>query len=183
MKIAVIYKSHYGATEIYAKWLAEDLEADLLKADKVMPDDFKQYDVIVYGGGIYAGKINGIAILTKNMDLIQDKELYLFTVGLADVTAPEALNVVRNQLEKSLSPNLMNKLHIYHLRGGMQFEKLSLIHRVMMRMLIKMLSNKPESDQSQEQKGMLEAISHNSNFINRMAIAPIVEEINMNKKL
>lgn len=33
MNTAVIYKSHYGSTETYAKWLAEDLNAHLLQAD------------------------------------------------------------------------------------------------------------------------------------------------------
>ena len=30
--IAVIYASHYGFTEAYARWLAEELEAELLEA-------------------------------------------------------------------------------------------------------------------------------------------------------
>lgn len=121
MKTAVIYKSHYGATETYAKWLAEDLGADLLQSDRVKPADLQQYQIIVYGGGLYAGGINGIALLTKNFELIKDKALYLFTVGAADVTDPENLKNIRSALEQKLPPAMREKLHIYHLRGGMRY--------------------------------------------------------------
>lgn len=177
MNTVVIYKSKYGSTETYAKWLAEDLDADLLQADRVKPADLQRYETIVYGGGIYAGSVNGIALLTKNFESIRDKSLYLFTVGAADVNAPETPKAIRHALEQKLPPALWEKLHIYHLRGGMQFSKLSLLHRIMMRMFIKMLSKKPQEELSADEKGMLDTISRDTDFTNREAIAPLVEEI------
>jgi len=68
MDTVVIYKSNYGFTEAYAKWLAEDLGAELLQADRVKPAYLQKYQTIIYGGGLYASGINGIELLTKNFE-------------------------------------------------------------------------------------------------------------------
>lgn len=183
MNTAVIYKSHYGSTETYAKWLAEDLGADLLQADRVKPVDLQQYHTIVYGGGLYAGGVNGIALLTKNFEYIKDKALYLFTVGAADVTATENIKAIRSALEKKLPPAMREKLHIYHLRGGMHYSKMSFMHRTMMNMMVKMLRKKPENELRVEDKEMLETYGQDVDFTDRAAIAPLVADIKAGAKL
>ena len=183
MKTVVIYKSHYGSTETYAKWLAEDLGADLRQADRVKPADLQKYQTIVYGGGLYAGGVNGIALLTKNFELIKDKALYLFTVGAADVTDPENLKNIRGALEQKLPPVMRERLHIYHLRGGMRYSKMSLMHRTMMNMMVKMLRKKPENELRAEDKIMLETYGQDVDFTDQAAIAPLVADIRTNAKL
>ena len=79
-KIAVIYKSKYGATKQYAVWIAESLEANIFEATDVSPSLLMEYDVIIFGGGLYANGINGVKLVTKN----PCKSLVVFTVGLAD---------------------------------------------------------------------------------------------------
>ena len=51
MKTVVIYKSRYGYTEKYAKWLSEKLNADLFEAAEIRSLDFSEYDTVIYGGG------------------------------------------------------------------------------------------------------------------------------------
>lgn len=183
MKTAVIYKSKYGSTETYAKWLAEDLGADLLQADRVKPNDLAKYQTIVYGGGLYAGSVNGISLLSKSFEIIKDKDLYLFTVGSSDVTVPATTTAIRSGLAQKLPSALFAKLHIYHLRGGMLFSKLSLLDRGMMGMMIKMLRKKPENEQSADEKGMLATISQDTDFTDRTTIAPLVADIKASVKL
>lgn len=177
MKSAVIYKSHYGATETYAKWLAEDLGADLLQADRVKPADLQQYDTIVYGGGLYAGGVNGIALLVKNIESIKDKVIYLFTVGAADVNDPENVKGICSALEQKLPPALLQNAHIYHLRGGMCCSKMSFIHRTMMNMMMKMVRKKPESELRAEDKMMLATYGQDIDFTDRTTIVPMVADI------
>ena len=55
--IAVIYKSHYGFTEAYAHWLAEDLSADLLEAGKAC-------------GGVLEDKLYDLALLAGMYDSV-----------------------------------------------------------------------------------------------------------------
>lgn len=177
MKIAVIYKSHYGSTQVYARWISEDLGADLIEATHIKPTDLQKYDTIVYGGGLYAGGVNGISVLTNNLEMIKNKSLYLFTVGVADVTNTENINAIRNGLEQKLPKALMEKLHIYHLRGGMYYSKMSFIHRTMMKMMIKMLSKKSESELSSDEKDIIDTVGVDTDFTDRTSITPLVADI------
>lgn len=177
MKTAVIYQSRYGSTETYARWIAEDLQADLLQTHRIKAADLEQYETIVYGGGLYAGGVNGISLLTKNFDSIRDKNIYLFTVGAADVTDPENTNKIRGALEQVLSPAMQNVIHIYHFRGGMHYSKLSFVHRTMMNMMVKMVSKKPESELDAEDRMMVDTYGRDIDFADRQTIAPMIADI------
>lgn len=177
MKIAVIYKSRYGSTETYAKWIAEDLQADLLQADRVQGNDLKRYDIIVYGGGLYAGGVNGISLLTKNYESIADKSIFLFTVGAADVTDPKNTAHILGSLEQVLPPAMRKAMHIYHLRGGMHYPKLSFIHRMMMKMMMKIVRKKPGSELHAEDHMMLDTYGQDIDFTDRVTIAPMIADI------
>lgn len=182
MNIAVIYKSHYGSTETYAKWIAEDLGADLLQTDQVKPADLQRYQTIVYGGGLYAGNVNGSSLLTKNFECIKGKTLYLFTVGAADAADPENTSTIRNALKKKLPPALLEKLHIYHLRGGMYYSKMSFMHHTVINMMVKMLRRKPENELRAEEKIMLDTYGQDIDFTDRAAIIPLVSDIRAGAK-
>lgn len=177
MKIAVIYQSKYGFTETYAKWIAEDLGAELLIANKVKPADLQKYSTIVYGGGLYAGGVSGIALLTKNFESIKDKAIYLFTVGAADVADTENTNAIRSSLEKVLPTAMQKSTYIYHLRGGILYSKMSFLHRTMMSMMIKMLRKKSESELRAEDRMMLETYGQDVDFTDRKTIVPLVSAI------
>lgn len=177
MKAAVIYKSHYGSTEAYAKWMAEDLSADLLKAEKLKPADLQKYDIIIYGGGIYAGGVNGIDLLTKALEVLKDKKLFIFTVCGSDATKPENIKAILDGMKQKLPSALFDNAHIYHLRGGIAYSKMSFLHKMMMNMMIKMLSKKPENELTDDDKGMLGITSQDTDFTSRQSIAPIVADI------
>jgi menaquinone-dependent protoporphyrinogen IX oxidase len=81
--IAVIYHSKYGSTERYARWIAEELGAPVFDARKFKKKDLALYDTIVYGGGIYAGGIKGIELITKNWYKgLDEKKVIVFAVGI-----------------------------------------------------------------------------------------------------
>lgn len=72
-KIAVVYASKYGSTKQYAQWIAEELSADLFESNKIPINELKEFDTIIYGGGLYAGTIKGINLIIKNLELIKNK--------------------------------------------------------------------------------------------------------------
>lgn len=181
-KTAVIYQSKYGFTKAYAQWLAEELGADLLIASKVKPVDLDFYQTIIYGGGLYAGGVNGIALLTKNAERIIDKSLYLFTVGISDVTDNENISAIRANLDKALPVTLKNKIHIYHLRGGLRYSKMSFLHRIMMKMMAKMIRSKSESELRAEDKIMINSFGQDVDFTDAASLRSMIEEIKKTEK-
>ena len=173
----VVYQSHYGFTKQYAQWIAEELGAEIRERSQTKPEDLKNYDVIIFGGGLYAGGVSGLSLLSKAFPLIQDKALFLFTVGAADVQDEQNVRNIRSGLGKTLTPEMQSKIQIFHLRGGLDYKRMSFVHRTMMSMMISTLKKKPESDRNSEERLMLETYGQRVDFTDRATIAPLVDAV------
>ena len=173
----VVYKSHYGFTKQYAQWIAEELGAEIRETSQTKPDDLAKYDVIIFGGGLYAGGVSGISLLTKAFPVVKDKSLFLFTVGAANVEEEENVRNIRAGLGKTLTPEMQSKIQIFHLRGGLDYTRMSLVHRTMMAMLIGTLKKKPACDRNSEEQLMLETYGQKVDFTDRATIAPLVAAV------
>ncbi|MBS4959124.1 MAG: flavodoxin, partial [Clostridium sp.] len=54
---------------------------DLKVADDITIEELEKYDVIIYGGGLYAVGINGLALIKKNYDLLCNKKIVIWATG------------------------------------------------------------------------------------------------------
>ncbi|MEL7623091.1 MAG: flavodoxin domain-containing protein [Clostridiales bacterium] len=178
-KMIVVYKSRYGFTDKYAHWIAQETGADLAEAGKIKAEDLQNYDVVIYGGGLYAGGVNGISLITKAFSSIADKVLYLFTVGAADVCDKENINNIRHSLTKVLTPDMMNKIKIFHFRGGIDYPRLSSIHRIMMAAMVKTIKKKGAAELNNEEKMMLDTYGQRVDFTDRAAIAGMIDDLKL----
>lgn len=131
MRTIVVYKSKTGFVKQYAEWIAQELTADLREATTVKPDVLAAYDAIVYGGGLYAGGINGVKIITENLQLLRGKRIAVFGTGAAP-GRPEVITEVR---DKTFSSDDLKHLRYFYLRGGFNYAKLPLIQKVLMTLL------------------------------------------------
>lgn len=177
MKSIVVYKSKYGFTKTYAEWIAKDLGADLMISDNVKEGSLSNYDTIIFGGGLYAGGVSGIKKLIQNYDSIQNKAIYLFTVGASDMTDQTNIEGIRGALNNVLPPPMLEKIKLYHLRGGMKYSKMTFVHRVMMSMFLKMLSKKPENELGADAKAMIEAQGQDVDFTDFQQLVPMLQDI------
>ncbi|MEM1485493.1 flavodoxin domain-containing protein [Oscillospiraceae bacterium PP1C4] len=178
--IAVIYRSRYGSTKKYAQWLSKQFECELFETAHIKAEDLLKYDTIVFGGGLYAGGINGIAVITKNFEQIKDKNLIVFTVGLASTDDPTIFKPI---IDKNLTKEMQAHIAFFHLRGGIDYSKLGPVHKVMMGMLKKMVQNKKEL--SDEDSLMLSTYGGRIDFADEASTQPLVSyvrEINKTSK-
>lgn len=159
MKTIVVYKSKYGYTKKYAQWLAESLDCDI--KENVSLADIMGYDTIIYGGGIYAGRINGAKLIAKNLEKLSGKKLVLFAVG-SSVGRPEELEAFWKQ---ALEENVRLNVPHFYLRGGFDYGKLGSVDRLMMNMLKKMLLKKDTL--TEDDKGLLAAYETPVDFTDR----------------
>ena len=157
-RIIVVYKSIYGATSTYAAWISQALDARLAQSKEVTPGELGEYDVVVYGGGLYAGGIAGVKLVAK----APYKNLVIFTVGLADPGATNYSSIIDR-----LSPELRAKARFFHLRGGIDYKRLNLIHKVMMAMKKREILKKPESELTGESREFLETYGRQINFCDK----------------
>ena len=174
MKTIVVYSSQYSATEQYARWLAEALDADLYAVRAISADVLGGYDCILYGGGLYAGGVKGLPTFLKHFSKCEGKPLILFTCGIADPKDPANVEQIRSQLHKALPANIAAQCTFFHLRGRLDYPHLTVVHRAMMAMLRKMLLKKAPSSLREEDRQLLETYGKDVNFIDRSEIEPIV---------
>jgi len=165
-KAVVVYKSKYGKTKRYAEWIAQALNVPIFENADIIPSQLNDYDVVIYGGGLYAGRINGIKLVTKN----PCKLLVLFTVGVADPSDSDYTGI----LEKALSSRQLSTTKVFHFRGGIDYSKLSLTHRAMMVMMKKKIEKKPLAERESDDAAVLETYGKNIDFSDKATIEPLI---------
>lgn len=175
MKTVVVYSSKYGSTKKYAEWLADELKCDLKDKNSISIDELMQYDTIVYGGGLYAGGVNGIDIFTKHFDKLKDKNLVLYTCGISDPKIEDNINNIRKNISKVFNEEMTEKIKVFHLRGSMDYSKLSLKHSMMMKMLKAMILKKDKSKLTDEDRQIIDTFGTAIDFTDKESIKPIVE--------
>ncbi|MDF2686196.1 MAG: hypothetical protein K0S55_1377 [Clostridia bacterium] len=171
-KIAVVYRSKSGFTKKYAEWIAKAVNADLYIGNKTSIDDLIKYDTIVYGGALYAVGINGIKLITNNFDKLKDKKLIIFTLGATPVR-PEIFEEVK---KSNLTEEQQKYIKFFMLRGGFDYNKLSFIDKILMKLLKAKIKSKKNPDA--DERGMLNSYTHPVDFTNEKNIKPIVDAIN-----
>lgn len=173
----VIYRSKYGSARKYAEWIAESLNASLFECSTVNASDFTSFNTIVYGGGLYAGGLNGISFIKRNFKYLQDKNLILFTCGIADPQNQTNKEHIQQNISRALSPSMMKKIKVFSLRGGIDYQRLSFVHRVMMGALRRALLRKKPEDLTEEDRQLLDTYGGAIDFVNKASIDPILEYV------
>ena len=176
-KGVVVYKSKYGSTKRYAEWISEELEYDFFSREEVDSKKLNEYDVIIYGGGLYASKVNGIELITKSFNTIKDKKIILFTCGIADTNNDNNIEHIRESVHKVMTDEMQKNIKIFYLRGGIDYSELNFIHSLMMKMLIRNLKKKKYESLTIEDKEMLDSYGGKVEFEDKNSIEKILSYV------
>lgn len=171
MSAVVVYKSKYGSTKTYAEWIAEDLGCEAIDAKNVKIDDLLKYDTIIYGGGLYAEIINGVILLTKNMDKLEGKKLIVYTTAITPLKYREYYDEM--VIKKNFSDDIKDKFKVYNFMGKMIIDELTLVHRTALKTLKKIMSGK--ENPTEMEKLLVELCDANGDFSDRESIKDLVE--------
>ncbi len=166
----VLYTSKYGSALNYAKMLAEACAFDLLDLTKCHISKLKAYDTIIYGAGIYAGKIKNINFLLKHLTALKDKKIIIFAVGITPNDA-KWLNTIKQRNLKGYD------LPLYYCRGNFDMNKLSIFDHFLCSALAKQIAKKAPETYEPWEKALLESIKANTNHISYDYLVPILEKI------
>ncbi len=172
--VAVIYRSKYGSTRRYAHWIAEDTGADLYTGAEVDGPLLDQYDVIVYGGGLYAAGIQGLSLIKNNWPRLRDRPVLVFGVGMSPVR-PETVEHVR---QVNLTPEMAGAVEFFLLRGAFDYSRLSRWDRLLMLLLKMKVQRKKPDQRTADDKGLLAAYGQPLDFCRQENVEPLVRRIN-----
>ncbi|MCY6957231.1 flavodoxin domain-containing protein [Clostridium brassicae] len=140
MNNLIIYATKYGCTEKCAEILSEKLmgKVDLcnLKVEKV--PELLQYDKIIIGGSIYAGKIQKEVseFCLKNICMLKDRKVGFFICGM--LKGDKAKMQINDCFPQEL---LINAVVTESFGGEFRFDKMNFMERF----IIKMISKKDKS--------------------------------------
>jgi len=174
-KTLIMYSSNYGTTKKYAEWIASELNGDIFDIKAVIQSSLKNYNTIIVGGGLYAGNIKGINIIVKNYETLKNKKLVLFTCGLADYSKTNNIEAINTRLKKIIPDYIWQSIKIFYLRGGIDYEKLSFKHKIMMGLLNKMILRKGPEKMNDEDKEFVETYGKPLDFTDKNSITEIIK--------
>lgn len=173
MNAIIIYGSCYGASQTYAEALSEQTGIPVQSFREVTT--LNQYDTLVYIGGLYAGKVLGLAQTLKRVKAVET--LLVVTVGLASPDDPGSMQQIRSKLDRQVPKALLDKMEHIHLRGAIDYEKLSLRHTMMMSFMVSYLKRQPTEKQTPETKDIIDTFGHKVDFMDPDALAPIAARL------
>ena len=175
MGAIIIYGSCYGTAKIYAEALAERLKCEALPYDKIKEPD--EYEEVIYVGGLYAGGIMGMAKTAKKISADKCKRFVVITVGLADPADEKNVENIRKAAIRQIPNSLADRTEFYHLRGGIDYEKLSFKHRMMMKMLYEQVKKQPVGEQDADTRAMIETYGQKVSFVDLACLDNIVKKL------
>jgi len=166
----VIYKSKTGFTEKYASWIAEELNCEKYPVENVNMVDLSDYDVIIFGGGVRAGKIGGIKFLNKTRMSLPNKRLVIFATGATPSDVTDAVERVRNS---NVPRN--SQIPFFYFQSGFNYEGMKGFDKLILTTFRNVMRRIKDKDG--DQHAMLAAMKNSYDHSSRESIKPLVNYV------
>lgn len=170
MKILVTYKSKTEFTKWYAQIIAKEVGAELIDFSEVTAGKMSEFDVIVYGGGLYAGMINGFKKAKEMFKKSSAKKLVVFATG---ATPNEVTEKVDEVWATNLTEEELATISHFYMQSGLCYEKMSFGDKTLMKLLANMLSKKENKDSTEA--GQEQAIKSSYDIKDKKYAQPLIE--------
>lgn len=115
----IIYGSKYGHTRACAEEYSKRTGKDYTSISNI-----DNLSTVIYFGALYAKGVMGLRKTLDRMN-IDDKRIIVITVGLSDPDDEHNISNIENPMKEQLTEAVFSKLEIYHLRGGIDYARLS----------------------------------------------------------
>ena len=173
MNAIVVYKTKYGSTKQYADWIGEELNCRVTDAKDITAEELQNYDTIIYGGGLYAEVINGVSLITKNIDKLKDKKIAVYTTGITPIDCREYYDKL--VVEKNFKAGVPESVKIFNFTGKMVIDELSLVHKTALKTLKKIMLSKKEP--TEMEKLLIELCDADGDFSDRSQIVDLISYV------
>lgn len=168
MKTLLVYKSKTGFTKRYAEWIAKELGCEMKDYSDISKNSLDDVDLLIYGGGIHAGRIYNIKKIIK---LAQEQKCKL--VVFATGASPADL---KDQIAKTWKNNKIdNSIPHFYMQSGLCYEKMSCSEKLLMKIFAQIMSSKKEK--TKMESDMSHAISRSYDVSSKEYIKPLVKYV------
>lgn len=167
MKQIIIYKSRTGFTERYAVWLSEALQCEAVPFEKAKTFLFSEYDVIIFGSSFRCGMIEEVKWYKETI-LPLGKENVVFVTG----AMPAASSEIVKAFEQNFNREERKAVSYFYLQSGLDYEKLNLREKLMIRVFRKMMRNK--RNQTDEERAFTETMQKSFDHTEKANMEPML---------
>ena len=172
MKGIIVYQSKYGTTKKYATWLREKTGFEMIKTKDASVEKLLNYDILIFGGGIYASGITGLTFVKKNYEKLKDKKILLFCDG----ASPYHKETIEQMFKQNLQ-ELYDLLPCFYCRGAFHMKAMTFIDRNLCKLLIKSVKKKKSEDLLVWGKALLEAGDGPNDWSDPSYLEPLLKAI------
>jgi len=167
MKTIVIYRSKTGFTKKYAELISETLNCPTYSYNESKKINLEDYEVIIYGGSLYASGILGLKKFKKRL---KNQSLIVFAVG----ATPPKDGLKEELMDANFNAHEKEKVNFFYMRGGFKFDNLNIVDKGLMRMMKRSIQKKDLKDRTADEKGLLNAYEQPVDFTQKKNIEPLV---------
>jgi menaquinone-dependent protoporphyrinogen IX oxidase len=171
MRSLVLYRSISGVTKKCAQWIAEELEADLLDCRELEGQALSGYDLIIFGGSLHMGGINGIDCIKRNFAALAGKHIIIFVTG---GSSPRE-GIAEEILAANFPEDHRKRLRLFYFRGGFDYGKLGTKDKILMTLRKWMLQKKKPEELLPDEKDFLAAYANPADVTKQDDIRPLVD--------
>jgi len=170
--ILIVYKTKTGFTKKYVDWITETIDCQTASFDQVNNVDISNYDIIIYGAGMHAGRIQGLKEFKKKVLNLVSKKIVVFATG----GAPYKDEIISKIKTDNFSADELNNINFFYFQSGMNYEKIGLFDKTIMKTYSKVLEfkNKKSDIEDGTSKAIAESYDHSSSEY----IKPMIDYLN-----
>ena len=169
MRRLVVYKSKTGFSKKYAEMIAREIQCEVINFKDIDIEKISAYEQIIFGGGLYAGGVNGLKKVKELYKKSTAKELIVFATG---ATPNEAAKELDEMWRNNFTQEELDQIPHFYMQAGLNYENMSLPDRTLMKMFASMLGKK---EKSEFEEGMSAAIKSSYDISDKKFIEPLME--------
>ena len=170
VKTLVVYKSSTGFSKKYACIIADGIGCETADFHDVTADTMANYECVVYGSRLHAGKVDG---LSKAKDMFNKSSAKRFVVFATGGTPNSEKENIDAMWANNFSPEELAQIPHFYCQGGMYYEKMGLVDKTLMKAISTVL--KAKKDKDDYENGFSQAITGSYDISSEAYAAPIIE--------
>lgn len=170
MKGIVVYYSKTGFTKRYAQWISEETGWRAVSLKEAAGTKLSSEDVFVFGSGLHAGTIPNLSKARKCFRESGAGKFMVFATGAMPGTESE---VIANMWRQNFTEEDLAQIPHFYLQGGLNYERMGLGDRILMRGLRFFLSRRKNPEPKDRE--FAEAISRSYDFSSKEYLGPLLE--------
>jgi len=169
MNTIIVYTSKTGFTKRYAGWMAEELDCAAVPFSKKAAKGLGRYDLIIYGGGVTAAAINGLAAFKKTR-VYTDKKIIVFATGATPAAAASTIEKIH---DRNFSEKEKQRIPFFYMQGGINYEQMGFTGRTLLHFMHNLLAKKAR--RTVEETNMMNMTAASTDASDRSYAAPLVK--------